>query len=74
MTKERAADIEQAIVALETMRDKFVEWFDAEHEEWVMDKKNTDRESSLSHDLRIDHFRLADKCLEEAMEHLQGTL
>lgn len=74
MTKERAADIEQAIVALETMRDKFVEWFDAEHEEWVMDKKNPDRESSLSHDLRIDHFRLADKCLEEAMEHLQGTL
>ena len=74
MTKERAADIEQAIVALETMRDKFVEWFDAEHEEWVMDKKNPDRESRLIHDLRIGHFRLADKCLEEAMELLQGTL
>lgn len=74
MTKKREAAIETAILMLGTMRDKFVEWFDAEHEEWVMDKKNPDRESSLSHDLRIDHFRLADKCLEEAMEHLQGTL
>lgn len=74
MTKEREADIEQAIVALETMSDKFHEWFDAEHEEWVQDKENPDRESSLSLDLRTDHFRLADKCLEEAMEHLQGTI
>lgn len=74
MTKERKADIEQAIVTLESMSDKFVEWFDAEHKEWVMDKKNQDRERRLSHDLRIDNFRLADKCLEEAMEHLQGTL
>lgn len=74
MTKERAEDIEQAALILETMRDKFAEWFDAEHEDWVMDKKNPDRESRLSHDLRIDHFRLADKCLEEAMEHLQDTL
>lgn len=74
MTKEREADIEQAIVALETMSDKFHEWFDAEHEEWVQDKENPDRESSLSLDLRTDHFRLADKCLEEAMEHLQGTM
>ena len=74
MTQKREAEIEATIVALESMRDKFVEWFDAEHKEWVMDKKNPDRESSLSHDLRIDHFRLADKCLEEAMEHLQGTL
>lgn len=74
MTQKREAEIEAAIVALESMRDKFPEWFDAEHKEWVMDKKNPDRESRLSHDLRIDHFRLADKCLEEAMEHLQGTL
>lgn len=74
MTQEREAEIEQVIVALEIMRDKFAEWFDAEHEDWVMDKKNPDRESRLSHDLRIDHFRLADKCLEEAMEHLQDTM
>lgn len=74
MTQKREAEIEAAIVALESMRDKFGEWFDAEHEDWVMDKNNPDRESSLSHDLRIDHFRLADKCLEEAMEHLQGTM
>lgn len=74
MTKEREEAIGTAVLMLETMRDKFAEWFDAEHEEWVMDKKNPDRESSLSHDLRIDHFRLADKCLKEAMEHLQGTL
>lgn len=73
MTQEREAEIEQVIVALEIMQDKFAEWFDAEHEEWVMDKKNPDKESRLSHNLRIDHFRLADKCLEEAMEHLQGT-
>jgi len=74
MTKEREEAIEQAIVALETMRDKFAEWFDAERKEWSEDKGNPDRESSLSLDLRTDHFRLADKCLEEAMEHLQGTL
>lgn len=74
MTQKRKENIETAIAVLEVVRDKFVEWFDAEHEEWVMDKKNPDRESSLSHDLRIDHFRLADKCLGEAMGHLQGTL
>lgn len=74
MTKERAADIEQAIVALESMCDKFGEWFDAEHEEWVQDKDNPDRESDLSLDLRTDHFRLAGECIEKAIDHLQSTL
>lgn len=74
MTQKREAEIEAALVTLESMSDKFHEWFDAEHEEWVQDKDNPDKESKLSHNLRIGHFMLADKCLEEAMEHLQGTL
>lgn len=74
MTQKREAEIEAAIVALESMRDKFAEWFDAEHEEWVQDKDNPDRESDLSLDLRTDHFRLAGECLEKAIEHLQGTM
>lgn len=74
MTQKRAAEIEAAIVALESMSDKFHEWFDAEHEEWSEDKDNPDRESDLSLDLRTDHFRLAGECLEKAIEHLQGTM
>ena len=74
MTKERAEDIEQAALMLETMRDKFAEWFDVEHKEWSEDKGNPDRESSLSLDLRTDHFRLAGEYLEKAIDYLQGTL
>ena len=74
MTKERAEAIEAAALMLETMRDKFAEWFDAEHKEWSEDKENPDRESDLSLDLRTDHFRLAGECIEKAIEHLQGTM
>lgn len=74
MTKERKADIEQAIATLESMCDKFGEWFDAEHEEWAQDKDNPDRESDLVLDLRTDHFRLAGEYLEKAIDYLQGTL
>lgn len=74
MTKERKADIEQAIGTLESMCDKFGEWFDAEHKEWSEDKENPDRESDLSLDLRTDHFRLAGECIEKAIDHLQSTL
>lgn len=74
MTKERAEAIETATLMLETMRDKFAEWFDAEHKEWSEDKENPDRESDLSLDLRTDHFRLAGECIEKAIEHLQSTL
>lgn len=74
MTDVRREEIWDVIDILKNIQTELGEWFDAEHEEWAQDKDNPDRESSLSHDLRIDHFRLADKCLEEAMEHLQGTM
>lgn len=74
MTQKRKAAIETAIVILEAVCDKCGTWFDAEHEEWSEDKKNPDRENDLSLDLRTDNFRLAGECLENAMDHLRGTL
>lgn len=74
MTDERREGIQDFIDLLNNMQDELGEWFDAEHEEWVQDKDNPDRESDLSLDLRTDHFRLAGECLEKAIDHLQGTL
>lgn len=74
MTDERREGIQDLIDLLKNMQDELGEWFDAEHEEWVQDKDNPYRESSLSLDLRTDHFRLAGECIEKAIDHLQSTL
>lgn len=74
MTDERREGIQDFIDLLNNMQDELGEWFDAEHEEWVQDKDNPDRESDLSLDLRTDHFRLAGECIEKAIDHLQSTL
>ncbi len=74
MTDVRREEIGDDIDLLKNVQDELGEWFDAEHEEWVQDKDNPDRESDLSLDLRTDHFRLAGECIEKAIEHLQSTL
>lgn len=74
MTDVRREEIWDVIDILKNIQTELGEWFDAEHEEWAQDKDNPGRESDLSLDLRTDHFRLAGECLEEAMEHLQGTM
>lgn len=74
MTDERREGIQDFIDLLNNVQDELGEWFDAEHEEWVQDKDNPDRESDLSLDLRTDHFRLAGECIEKAIDHLQSTL
>nr|DAI53996.1 MAG TPA: hypothetical protein [Caudoviricetes sp.] len=74
MTDVRREEIGDDIDLLRNVQDELGEWFDAEHEEWVQDKDNPDRESDLSLDLRTDHFRLAGECIEKAIDHLQSTL
>ena len=74
MTDVRREEIGDDIDLLQNVYEELGEWFDAEHEEWVQDKDNPDRESDLVLDLRTDHFRLAGEYLEKAIDYLQGTL
>ena len=74
MTDVRREEIGDDIDLLRNVQEELGEWFDYEHEEWVQDKDNPDRESDLSLELRTDHFRLAGECIEKAIDHLQSAL
>lgn len=70
MTEERREEIGDDIDLLKNVQEELSEWAGAEYMEWLRDRS---KESYMSFDIRIEHFRLAKECFESAIDHLQAA-